>query len=210
MYKHFGEGGIGNILTGNIMLDYDQLEAPGNMIIPLSAEFSGPRFEAFKELATAAKAQGSLIVGQISHPGRQVQDKIQKDPVSASDVQLEGVVFGQTFAKPHAATQEEIDVIVNTFAHSAEFLDRAGYSGIELHGAHGTFASILQVSKSKHTKLTKRRLSPRTIPLGTHQSPYGQIRRLPHQPLPYHRRDRTRHPIPRLPLLHPRHQAQQR
>jgi 2,4-dienoyl-CoA reductase-like NADH-dependent reductase (Old Yellow Enzyme family) len=148
MYKHFGEGGIGNILTGNIMLDYDQLEAPGNMIIPLSAEFSGPRFEAFKELATAAKAQGSLIVGQISHPGRQVQDKIQKDPVSASDVQLEGVVFGQTFAKPHAATQEEIDVIVNTFAHSAEFLDRAGYSGIELHGAHGTFPCILLKSRN--------------------------------------------------------------
>lgn len=143
LYRHFGEGGIGNILTGNIMLDYDQLEAPGNMIIPRSAEFSGPRFEGFKELATAAKKHGSLIVGQVSHPGRQVQDKVQKDPVSASDVQLEGVVFGQTFAKPHAATQDEIDMIVDAFAHSAEFLDKAGYDGIQLHGAHGTFPSLV-------------------------------------------------------------------
>jgi len=144
VYRHWGEGGMGNILTGNIMLEYDQLEAPGNMIIPRTAEFSGSRFEGFKELATVAKKQGSLIVGQVSHPGRQVDDRIQKNPVSASDVQLTGsVIAGMTFAKPHAATQEEIDRIVDSFAHAAEFLDKAGFDGIQLHGAHGTFPSHL-------------------------------------------------------------------
>jgi len=72
------------------MIEYDQLEAMGNPIVPRDAEFSGPRFEAFKEMAAAAKAHGSLIVGQVSHPGRQVEDRIQKNPISASDVQLEG------------------------------------------------------------------------------------------------------------------------
>lgn len=72
------------------MIEYDQLEAMGNPIIPRDAEFSGPRFEAFKELATQSKAHGSLIVGQVSHPGRQVENRIQKNPISASDVQLEG------------------------------------------------------------------------------------------------------------------------
>jgi 2,4-dienoyl-CoA reductase-like NADH-dependent reductase (Old Yellow Enzyme family) len=90
VYKRWGEGGFGQILTGNIMIEYDQLEAMGNPIIPRDAEFSGPRFEAFKELATQSKAHGSLIVGQVSHPGRQVENRIQKNPISASDVQLEG------------------------------------------------------------------------------------------------------------------------
>jgi 2,4-dienoyl-CoA reductase-like NADH-dependent reductase (Old Yellow Enzyme family) len=89
VYKRWGEGGLGVILTGNIMIEYDQLEAAGNPIIPRTAGFGGERFEAFKDLATASKKYGSLIVGQVSHPGRQVTDSIQKDPVSASDVQLE-------------------------------------------------------------------------------------------------------------------------
>lgn len=92
VYKRWGEGGYGQILTGNVMIDYDQLEAMGNPIIPRDAQFSGPRFEAFKELASQAKAHGSLIVAQVSHPGRQCEDRIQKNPISASDVQLEGLL----------------------------------------------------------------------------------------------------------------------
>lgn len=90
VYKRWGEGGFGQILTGNIMIEYDQLEAMGNPIIPRGAEFAGPRFEAFKKLATEAKAHGSLIVGQVSHPGRQCEVRIQKNPISASDIQLKG------------------------------------------------------------------------------------------------------------------------
>lgn len=45
--------------------------------------------------------------------------------------------MGMQFAKPHAATTDEIAQITEGFAHAAEFLDKAGYDGIELHGAHG-------------------------------------------------------------------------
>jgi hypothetical protein len=51
------------------MIEYDQLEAMGNPIIPRDAEFSGPRFEAFKELRAGTKAHGSLYLGQ-SQPTR--------------------------------------------------------------------------------------------------------------------------------------------
>lgn len=92
VYKRWGEGQIGTILTGNIMIEYDQLEAAGNPIIPREAEFKGERFEAFKEMASASKARGSLVIGQVSHPGRQVESRIQKNPMSASDVQLEVII----------------------------------------------------------------------------------------------------------------------
>jgi 2,4-dienoyl-CoA reductase-like NADH-dependent reductase (Old Yellow Enzyme family) len=55
--------------------------------------------------------------------------------------------MGMEFAKPHAATQDEIDQVIDGFAHAAEFLEKAGYDGIELHGAHGyLFAQFLSQS----------------------------------------------------------------
>lgn len=48
----------------------------------------GERFEQFKKLAAGAKTNGSLIVGQITHPGRQVKFSLSPEAVSASDVQL--------------------------------------------------------------------------------------------------------------------------
>lgn len=132
-YKRWGEGAIGLILTGNIMFEYDHLEAPGNPIVPKDAPFEGERFEAFKEMATQGKAHGSLMVGQVSHPGRQVTENVQKDPVSASDVHLEVSFGGMSFAKPHAASEKEIAGFIEGWAHTAEYLEKAGYDGIELH-----------------------------------------------------------------------------
>lgn len=117
------------------MIEYDQLEATGNAIIPSDAPFSGERFEAFRELAAAAKAQGSLIVVQLSHPGRQVAAMLNGNPISASDVQLEGDVHGMRFAKPRAMDKEDFERVVESFAHAAEFSYKAGFDGIELHGA---------------------------------------------------------------------------
>jgi 2,4-dienoyl-CoA reductase-like NADH-dependent reductase (Old Yellow Enzyme family) len=45
--------------------------------------------------------------------------------------------MGMTFAKPHAASTEEIQGLIDGFAHAAEYMEKAGYDGIELHGAHG-------------------------------------------------------------------------
>ncbi|GAM41525.1 hypothetical protein EIK77_008581 [Talaromyces pinophilus] len=141
VYRRWGEGGFGIILTGNLMIEYDQLEFAGNTIIPLEAPCHGERFEAFKEMAAVSKKHGALIIAQVSHPGRQVPDDIQKNPISASDVHLDMNLLGTTFAKPHAASLEEIQNVVNGFAHCAEYLEKAGFDGIELHGAHGYLLS---------------------------------------------------------------------
>lgn len=152
VYRKWGEGALGVILTGNIMIDYDQLEAAGNAIIPQDAPFSGERFEAFKELAAQSKKHGSLCVGQVSHPGRQAERRIQPNPISASDIQLEGDFMGLRFAKPHPASQEEIDNVIASFTHAAEYLHKAGYDGIELHGAHGyLLAQFLSQSTNKRS-----------------------------------------------------------
>lgn len=152
VYRRWGEGGIGHILTGNVMFEHDHLEAAGNPIVPRDAEPKGERFEAFKAMAEAGKKEGSLMVAQVSHPGRQVQDKIQPNPISASDVQLEGDVMGMRFAKPRAATDEDIKNLIEGWAHAAEYLMKAGYDGIQLHGAHGyLLAQFLSPTTNRRT-----------------------------------------------------------
>ncbi|KAK8023725.1 hypothetical protein PG993_011791 [Apiospora rasikravindrae] len=152
VYRRWGEGGHGVILTGNVMVAYDQLEAAGNPIIPADAPFEGERFERFRELAAQGKKHGSLIVAQLSHPGRQVTDAINPTPISASDVQLEGEVMGMTFGKPRPMEKKDFDEVIGGFAHAAEYLYKAGYDGVELHGAHGyLLAQFLAPSTNKRT-----------------------------------------------------------
>lgn len=140
-YTVWGQGEIGVILTGNVMIDPEQLETEGNLIIPGDAPFSGKRFEQYQRLATGARAKGSLIVAQVSHPGRQTPYHLQPHPISASDVQLSGEVLGNTYGVPRAATEEDIQRVIDGFVHSADFLDRAGFDGIQLHAAHGYLLS---------------------------------------------------------------------
>lgn len=57
-----------------------------------------------------------------------------------------------TFEKPHPASTEDISCIIDGFAHSAEYLYKAGYDGIELHGAHGyLLAQFLSPTTNKRT-----------------------------------------------------------
>ena len=86
-------------------------------------------------MGAAAKEHGSLMYAQLSHPGRQVGDNIQKHPISASDVQLEGEMMGMHFAKPRAMEKKDFDAVIDGFAHAAEYLYKAGYDGVQLHGA---------------------------------------------------------------------------
>ncbi|CAJ0543199.1 Ff.00g004590.m01.CDS01 [Fusarium sp. VM40] len=152
VYRRWGEGDYGVILTGNVMIEYDHLEAAGNPIVPRDAPTSGERFDAFKEMATVGKKHGSLMIAQVSHPGRQVADNIQKHPISASDVQLEGDVMGMHFAKPKAMDEQDFKNVIEGFAHAAEFLHKAGYDGMQLHGAHGyLLAQFLSPTTNKRT-----------------------------------------------------------
>lgn len=48
----------------------------------------GEKFQKFKDIAAAATANGSLILGQINHAGRQIDARMNPTTVSASDVQL--------------------------------------------------------------------------------------------------------------------------
>lgn len=60
--------------------------------------------------------------------------------------------MGMEFGQPRAATQEDIDNISDAFAHAAEYLEKAGFDGIQLHGAHGyLIAQFLSPTTNRRT-----------------------------------------------------------
>ncbi|KAI1773414.1 NADH:flavin oxidoreductase/NADH oxidase-like protein [Hypoxylon cercidicola] len=151
LYRRWGEGGWGVIVTGNMDIEFDMLDGIGDSIITLECDPSGPRFEAFKEMATAAKANGSLVLAQVTHPGRQLSSRIRKDTIAPSPLQ-HPPKLGYTYAVPREATKEDIARVINSFAHAAEYLQKAGFDGIELHGAHGyLIAQFLSEATNQRT-----------------------------------------------------------
>lgn len=86
LYRRWGEGEIGIIVAGNVMLRYDAVEAFGN---PILQDDHDGRVAAFAEVCKEAKKGGGLFIAQLSHPGRQGGAALNPRPVSASEVQLE-------------------------------------------------------------------------------------------------------------------------
>ncbi|KUI63070.1 NADH oxidase [Cytospora mali] len=150
LYRRWGEGGWGIIETGNVMIDLEHI-TPASTVIPPTAPFEGERFEGFKAWAAAGKAHGSLMIAQVGHPGRQIPAKMVKEAISASAVNLEPAM-GMTFPPVRAATHAEIQQIVQAFAHTAAYLEAAGFDGIQLHAAHGyLLAQFLSPTTNRRT-----------------------------------------------------------
>ncbi|CCO34614.1 hypothetical protein BN14_08718 [Rhizoctonia solani AG-1 IB] len=135
LYETWGKAGYGILVTGNVMVDPQQLEAPGNPVFYEPHE-TPERLEQFRKMAAAGKAHGSLMIMQVSHPGRQISVLMNPSPVGASDIQLADRL-GMSFGKPTALDKAGIRKVVDQFAYTAEAAYRTGFDGIQLHGAHG-------------------------------------------------------------------------
>jgi 2,4-dienoyl-CoA reductase-like NADH-dependent reductase (Old Yellow Enzyme family) len=147
LYQRWGEGSIGVIVAGNMMIRYDAVEAFGN---PILCDDHDNRVASFRKVSAAAKAYGSLFIAQLSHPGRQGSATLNPNPVSASDVQLEMAWAGNWFAKPRALTVPEIKEMVRWWGEAARLCYEAGFDGVQIHCAHGyLLAQFLSLTTNK-------------------------------------------------------------
>ena len=136
LYGLWSDGGAGLLLTGNVIVDRDHLERPGNVVIDREPDAA---MAALRRWAEAGTRAGNHLWAQISHGGRQVQKSVNPAPKSASDVQL--ALPGGQFAKPVPLTQEEIADLVDRWAIAAKACREAGFTGVQVHAAHGYLVS---------------------------------------------------------------------
>ncbi|MFY0625397.1 MAG: NADH:flavin oxidoreductase/NADH oxidase family protein [Reichenbachiella sp.] len=132
LYENWAKQGVGLLITGNVMMDQKNLESAGNVVAKKSS------LPELKKWAAAATQNNTHCWVQLSHSGRQTSIFNNRRPVSASDVKLRRLGF---FNQPRALTENEIEEIIQQFVDAAVLCKEAGFTGIQIHGAHGYLIS---------------------------------------------------------------------
>jgi 2,4-dienoyl-CoA reductase-like NADH-dependent reductase (Old Yellow Enzyme family) len=137
LYRLWSEGGAGMLLTGNVQIDRDHLERPGNVVI--DGKPSAELRAALERWAKAGTSGGNHLWMQISHAGRQTPALVNKNPKAPSAVKV-GLPGGQ-FGEPVALTAAEIHDLIDRFVATAVVARETGFTGVQFHAAHGYLLS---------------------------------------------------------------------
>ena len=137
LYGLWSDGGAGLLIGGNLVIDRDHLERPGNVVIDRAPD--AEMMAALTRWAGAATRGGNHFWAQLSHSGRQTPAIVNRHPKSASDVKL-GLPGGQ-FGQPVPLTRGEIGELVARWARAAKACRDAGFTGVQVHAAHGYLIS---------------------------------------------------------------------
>ena len=148
-----GEGRVPNAL----MTDYYTQRATAGLIIseatsvtPMGVGYpdtpgiwSDAQVEGWKQVTEAVHRAGGRMVLQLWHVGR-ISDPIYlggKQPVAPSAIAAEGDVSlvrpPKSFEVPRALKRNEIPGIIEAYRKGAENAKKAGFDGVEVHGANG-------------------------------------------------------------------------
>ncbi len=133
LYGTWSDGGCGLHITGNVMIDRRYLERAGNVV--LEDDQAMPMLQQWAQAGTRG---GNHLWMQISHPGRQCPKLVNSRPMSPSDVQLN--MLGN-FGKPVPMSEADIEDVITRFATTAKLAQQAGFTGVQLHCAHGYLIS---------------------------------------------------------------------
>jgi 2,4-dienoyl-CoA reductase-like NADH-dependent reductase (Old Yellow Enzyme family) len=137
LYRLWGEGGAGLLITGNVIVDRAHLERPGNVVLTPDPPKDLPA--GLARWAQAGQVAGAKVLVQLSHAGRQTLARINARPVAPSPVALR--LPGKLFAPPRALAGSEIPPIVSRFVEAAKRCAEAGFDGVQVHAAHGYLIS---------------------------------------------------------------------
>jgi 2,4-dienoyl-CoA reductase-like NADH-dependent reductase (Old Yellow Enzyme family) len=119
------KGGFGLTMTCAAHVQRAGQGFPGQLGV-----FDDMHLEGLSRLASAIKAEGSVSSIQLHHAGmRSPAELIGETPVCPSEAS------GEFTAR--ALTTEEVEQLIEDFIAAAVRSERAGFEGVELHGAHG-------------------------------------------------------------------------
>ncbi len=135
LYERWAEGGTGLLVTGNVMVDRKALGEPRNVV--LDREEDIPALAAWAE---NGKKNNTHIWVQLNHPGRQSPKFLSPQPVAPSAIPYSSDLR-HAFNTPVALNEEGIQDIIGKFARSASLCKQAGFTGVQIHAAHGYLVS---------------------------------------------------------------------
>lgn len=136
LYQSMAEGGAGLLITGNVMVDARALTSAGGIVLQKDTPL-----EPFQRWAAAARSAGGQVWMQINHPGRQVWAALGQPGWAPSEIAVDLGKHSKLFAPVQAMTDEEIGQTIQHFVDTAVQAEKAGFTGVEIHAAHGYLIS---------------------------------------------------------------------
>ncbi|MGF6114606.1 2,4-dienoyl-CoA reductase-like NADH-dependent reductase (Old Yellow Enzyme family) [Janthinobacterium lividum] len=136
LYQSWADGGVGLMITGNVMIDRRAMTGPGGVVLD-SAQF-GARFE---QWSRTARSRGAQVWMQINHPGRQMPAAMGQETMAPSPVPMDMGNFSKQFSAPREMTEADIADVKQRFVHTAKLAEQFGFTGVQIHAAHGYLLS---------------------------------------------------------------------
>ncbi|AZG72872.1 NADH:flavin oxidoreductase/NADH oxidase family protein [Shewanella livingstonensis] len=132
LYGAWAKGGVGLIITGNVMIDRFAMTGPGGVALDAGSDLAP-----FKQWASIAKQKQARVWMQLNHPGRQVFKAMGGKNLAPSAIALDLGKHSSMFSKPQAMTSANINDVITRFVTTAELAQQAGFDGVQIHAAHG-------------------------------------------------------------------------
>lgn len=148
LYARFADGGVGLSISGNVMIDRRALGEPHNVVVE-----DEKNLQILKDWAAAGTQNGTKLWMQINHPGKQAPKWLNRETVAPSAIPFRADMTG-FFSTPRALSESEIEDVIQRFGRTALIAKKAGFSGVQIHGAHGYLVS--QFLSPHHNQRTDR------------------------------------------------------
>ncbi|MEX6504175.1 NADH:flavin oxidoreductase/NADH oxidase family protein [Pseudomonas zhanjiangensis] len=136
LYQRWADGGAGLLLSGNVMIDRRAMTGPGGVVLEDERQLEG-----FRQWARIGRSQGAQFWLQLNHPGRQIQASLGQQALAPSSVALELGRLSRLFAVPKTMDEADIAEVIRRFVRTAQLAEQAGFSGVQIHAAHGYLLS---------------------------------------------------------------------
>jgi 2,4-dienoyl-CoA reductase-like NADH-dependent reductase (Old Yellow Enzyme family) len=131
-------GGFGMTMTCAAHVQKNGQGFPGQLGI-----FSDDQLPGLMLLANSIRDAGSISSVQLQHSGRRGDQALAGELVSASDDPETG---------SRGLREDEVEACITDFVTAARRAERAGFDGVELHGAHGyLLAQFLSAETNRRT-----------------------------------------------------------
>jgi len=144
---------------GLIISEASPVSIRGNGYAGAPGIYSDTQIAGWQRVTEAVHGKGGRIFQQLWHVGRQSHVDLQPNgdaPVAPSAIAAEGYAYSKRgevpFSMPRALALHEIPAIIEEFRSGAERALRAGFDGVEIHGANGYLPDqFLQDGTNKRT-----------------------------------------------------------
>ena len=139
---------------GLYILGAQVVSKEGITAINFPGTFCDKDLPSIKERADIVKSQGALAINQIHHGGALAlkQYSGMTPVVPSKDIAVEEAKKRGADTDMHELTDNEINEIIEKFANATELSIKAGYDGVEIHGANNF---LIQQFYSPHTNKRK-------------------------------------------------------